>query len=140
MNVHEAAILEFPFVEAPPTKKAQSRLSKAWDLLNRMREATAKEGALVPVILVAKCFDLSRTRIDEICRDGRLRRVEVDGHVFITEDSIVSFAKVERKNGRPLKLMDECDRVGTNRACWNAAVEAGREMMQSRRQVKANKT
>jgi hypothetical protein len=102
---------EFPFVEALP-KREKSKLVKAWELLGHLREATEREGALVPVMLGAKCLDLSRTRIDSICADGRLRRVEVDGHIFITESSIVEFAKTERKNGRPLTTssptMREC--------------------------------
>lgn len=89
-------------MEALP-KREKTRLARAWELLGHLREATEREGALVPVMLAAKCFDLSRSRIDSICQDGRLRRVEVDGHVFITEASMIEFAQVERKNGRPLK-------------------------------------
>lgn len=93
---------EFSFVEGL-TKREKSKLVKAWELLGHLREAMDREGVLVPVMLGAKCLDLSRSRIDDICRDGRLRRVEVDGHVFLTEQSIVEFAKTERKTGRPVK-------------------------------------
>jgi hypothetical protein len=99
----EAAVSEFPFVESLP-KREKSKLAKVWDLLSEMKAATEEQGQLVPVNLTCKLLDLSRSRIDTICSDGRLRRVKVCDHVFITENSIVEFARVERKNGRPLKI------------------------------------
>jgi len=111
-------------------KREKSKLAKVWDLVKQLRAATEEEGALIPVMLAAKCLDLSRTRIDDICRDGRLRRVTVDGHVFITEKSIVEFAKVERKNGRPLgRFLDASagDFKTAAGAAWSAAREVAVE-------------
>ncbi len=97
------AVAEFPFVEKLP-KREKSRLAKAWDLFERMKAETAVHGQLVPLVLTAKLLNVGPSRIDQFVRDDRLTRVEIDGHVFITENSIVEFAKIERKNGRPLKL------------------------------------
>lgn len=75
----------------------------AWDLFNRMSEIQKREGMLVPVMLAAKVLNVSRTRIDQLVEAGSLNRIEVDGHVFLTENSVVAFAKTERKAGRPSK-------------------------------------
>jgi len=99
----EAAMTEFPFVEALP-KREKSKLAEVWDTLKAMKVAVATEGQLVPVNLTCKLLDLSRTRVDELCADGRLRRVKIADHVFITENSIVELARVERKTGRPLNV------------------------------------
>jgi len=42
----------------------------------------------------------------------------LDGHPFITEDSIVDYAKSERKPGRPIKICREAEEVGTG--SWKA--------------------
>lgn len=101
--MHEAAISEFPFVEALP-KREKSKLAKAWDLFKEIKAVSATEGVLLPVNLTCRLLDLSRTRIDELCTDGRLRRIKIAEHVYITENSILEHARDERKNGRPLKL------------------------------------
>ena len=98
-----AAITEFPFVEALP-KREKSKLSRVWDILKEMKAATDAQGQLVPVNLTCKLLDVGRTRVDQFCAEGRLIRVEVAGHVFITENSIVELAKSERKHGRPLNI------------------------------------
>jgi len=102
-SVFEATVNEFPFVEQLP-KRQKTKLVQVWELVQQMSEVIKTEGALLPPMLVAKALDLSRTRIDELCQDGRLKRMTIDGHVFITENSLVAFAKEERKNGRPLNL------------------------------------
>lgn len=117
------AIPEFPFVAALP-KREKSKLAKAWDLMRQIRHYTDEDGSLVPVMLAAKCLDLSRSRIDSICADGRLRRVEIDGHVFITENSILEFGAMERKNGRPLK-------APTLAETWAESRKFGSEVVQS---------
>lgn len=110
----EAEAIEFPFCSALP-KKEKSKLAKCWELLQHLSDAQAKDGALVPVMLAAKCLDVSRTRIDQLCSADLLKRVDVDGHVFVTEASIVGFARQERKTGRPCKIpttVRECLKAG----------------------------
>lgn len=97
----EVASLEFPFVaEMPKTKKRL--LADFWDMFDTIKEITETEGNLIPVILTCKLLDISRTRVDQLCADGRLKRHEVEGHVFILGNSIVEFAKNDRRRvGRP---------------------------------------
>ncbi len=97
----EAAICECPFVEGLP-KREKSKLARAWELVATVNAVAKAEGYPYPLMLAAKCLGVSRTRIDELVGEGRLKRVEIDGHVFITENSLVEFAKRERKNGRPV--------------------------------------
>jgi hypothetical protein len=99
----EALAPEFGFVDGLP-KREKSKLARVWDLLKQMKVASEKEGQLVPVNLTCKLLDVSRTRIDQFCERGSLRRVEVAGHVFITEQSIIECAREERKVGRPLNV------------------------------------
>lgn len=96
----DAAITEFPFVDALP-KREKSRLARTWELIRVMSAVTEKEGQLVPVMLAAKCLGYSRSSVDDAVLNGHLKRVDIDGHVFITENSIVEFAKKERRMGRP---------------------------------------
>jgi len=122
----DATATEFPFVEALP-KREKSKLAKVWEMLAEFSDAQKREGALVPVMLAARVLDLSRTRIDQICEDGRLRRVVVDGHVFISEASILSFARSCRVHGRPRKAS----------FTFREALESSREMVKEYSSKKA---
>lgn len=117
----EAEALEFPFTATMP-KREKSRLVKCWELLQRMKQISATEGDLVPLMMGAKLLGLSRSRVDDLVRDGRLKRYDIDGHVFLTENSIVECAKVERKHGRPFKV------PATTSECWKASMEYAREI------------
>jgi len=124
----EAVALEFDF---PPVRldRRRSRIARVVHLVKRLRATMDKEGTLIPLILAAKALDVGRTRMDELISDGRLKRVEVDGHVFVTESSVVDYAHEERKNGRPLKNLDE-------RLTWSASLKMSREMVAEARQKK----
>lgn len=119
----EAEALEFPFTATMP-KREKSKLVKCWELLQRMKAISATEGDLVPLMMGAKLLGLSRSRVDDLVRDGRLKRYDIDGHVFLTENSIVECAKVERRNGRPLKT------ISSNSEMWKASMEYAREVVQ----------
>jgi len=118
----EAAALEFDFVSALP-KRDKSRLVKCWEFAQEIARISETEGDLLPVSFACKLLNLSRSRIDQFVLDGRLKRFDVDGHVFISSNSIVECAKIERKNGRPLK-------VPTVREVWKASRETARESFQ----------
>lgn len=98
-----AAAIEFPFVEKLP-KREKSRIQKAWDLVSALNKAQQEKGNLIPYGLAAKVLGVSATRITELRRLGTLDSVEIDGHVFVSEHSLIAFAKSERKAGRPPKL------------------------------------
>jgi len=117
----EAEALEFPFTASMP-KREKSKLAKCWELLQRMKAISATEGDLVPLMMGAKLLGVSRSRIDQLVTDGRLKRYNIDGHVFLTENSIVECAKAERKAGRPLKPLSSRSEM------WKASMEFAREV------------
>jgi hypothetical protein len=123
--MHVAEAIEFPFGEGMQ-KREKSRLVKVWDRLQELKSIAEEKGAIVPAVFAAKLLGVSKQRIDVLMNDGRLERVDVDAHPFITERSIVEFAKSERKSGRPLKT------PSTNREMWDASKSAAKEMMRKR--------
>jgi len=124
----EAVALEFNF---PPVAldRRRGRISRVLHLFKRLNAVMDQEGVLIPLMLAAKALDVSRTRMDELVTEGRLKRVEVDGHVFLTENSVVDYAHDERKNGRPLKLVD-------SRVPWRDCVVAARGLASTGREKK----
>jgi hypothetical protein len=104
--VQEIAASEFPFVEALP-KREKSRAVKRWEALREYQELCERHGVLVPQSAVAEVLDLSHQRVSQIVVDGRLIAVRFHGHTFITHASLLEFAKMERKPGRPWKVPGE---------------------------------
>jgi hypothetical protein len=80
------------------------------------------KGTVVPPVLAAKLLGISRQRVWELANDGKLERIEFEGHSFISENSIVALAKTERKAGRPFKIPE------TVKECWVAARGQAKEM------------
>lgn len=124
----DAVALEFDF---PPLAldNRRSRIARVVHLFKCFSAVMDKEGVLIPLMLGAKALDVSRTRMDELVSEGRLKRIEVDGHVFLTENSMVEYAKEERKNGRPLKLID-------SQRAWRDSVVGARDMVSAAREKK----
>lgn len=85
-------------------KREKSKLVRLWDMVFQMLDENSEQGMLLPVMTAGKLLNLSRTRIDQLCKEGRLCRVVIDNHVFIGSKSIKAFADLERKTGRPLKV------------------------------------
>jgi len=107
-QMSEAIALEFDFPEVTADRQ-RSTLARVWELRRKWRDVESREGSMIPCMLAAKVLDVSRSRVDQLVGEGRLKRVEVDGHVFISEDSIVALAKEERRVGRPVKKITERD-------------------------------
>lgn len=100
---------EFPFVEEMP-KREKSSWAKLWDEFEQLRAVVRVDGALVPDVAAALLLDVSNVRIEQFCDDGRLKRVMFHGRRYVTENSLVEFAKIERKNGRPLISLENCSK------------------------------
>ena len=98
---------EFPFVADMP-KREKTRLAKVWDAFAAMRATIAEDGIPVAFKAAATLLEVSPQRVDELCQSGRLKRVEFGGHRYVTEKSLVEFARSERKAGRPQKVIDQC--------------------------------
>lgn len=114
----DSAVCEFPFVEGLPVRE-KSRIGKAWDIVVHMREAQAQHGLLIPERLAARLAGVSWQRIEQLSKAERLKCVRIDGHPFITEDSLVAWLKSDRKTGRPRKA------VASVADCAKVAFEVG---------------
>ena len=109
----EATVSEFPFVaELPRAEKRQAK--SLWDRFRDLSKLAETNGVLVPPSLAAALLDISKQRVHQLMVDGKLERIEFEGHPFITENSIVALAKTERKAGRPFRIpetMTDCAKV-----------------------------
>jgi hypothetical protein len=121
VQMSEAAAIDFPFVAGLP-KRERSRFQKLQDEFAKVKAIVAEKGMIVPSRLASKLLGVSQPRIDQLMDAGILERVELDGHPYVTEASIVAFANTERKAGRPPKLP-------TIKEAWEMSVEHGREMV-----------
>jgi len=99
----EAQAIEFPFVAAMP-KREKSGFVKVWDHFQELKAVTAQKGMIVPVHMAACLLGVSHQRVSQFLDDGRLEPIEIRGHRYVAESSLVEFCKVERKNGRPVNL------------------------------------
>lgn len=95
--------VEFPFVEDLP-KREKGRTQKAIDVLATIKALTNEKGVLIPPTLAKHILGVSLQRIGQLMDLGTLERVYIEGRPFITEESFVTYAKSERKAGRPPKV------------------------------------
>jgi hypothetical protein len=89
-------------VETIP-KREKSRLRTIWDCFQEQRRIQAEKGILVAYPIAASLLAVSVTRVDELARAGTIERYDFQGHRFVTELSLLAYAKTERKAGRPPK-------------------------------------
>lgn len=123
--MQDTATLDFPFVADLP-KREKSKIARFWDDLEEFRAVVRERGTIVPVTLVAKILGVSRTRVYELIKSGRLEPVELDGHMYVGYNSLEAWAKAEHKVGRPLKAT-------TTGEAWKVALEYGRETIEKKR-------
>lgn len=116
MGMSEAAIMgEFPFVAEMP-KRERSRYAQMKEQFAAVKAIVEEKGMIVPVQLAAKMAGLSNQRIRQLIDSDRLEVVRLDGHVYVTEDSLVELLSSERKAGRPSKFMQEAEEKGPLKA------------------------
>lgn len=117
-------VAEFPFVSAVTRKRANP---EAWEALKALKAASQSGGAWVPAGLAAAMLGVSKERLYKLMEEGTLTGEKYHGHLFFSEDSLVSYAKSERKAGRPPKVQTI---VGSIKASlkWSAGVRKGGEM------------
>jgi hypothetical protein len=120
--MHVAEAIDFPFVEGMP-KREKSRVAQLWDRLQELKAITDEKGAILPAGFASKLVGVSKQRVNDLMKAGRLERVEVDGHPFVTERSIVEYAKSERKAGRPVSAPK------TNKELWAISKAHAKEMV-----------
>jgi hypothetical protein len=122
----EAVATDFPFVAELP-KREKSKVVKVWESFQELSRVSAVEGMLIPQAFAAKVLDVSRQRVYELSGEGRLKVVLVNGHKFVTEKSVIDYAKSERKAGRPVtRLQAIADERGLKqlKSVWKLSREA----------------
>lgn len=97
--------MDFPFVAEMP-KRERSKVATLWDRFQRLKEITDEKGMLLPPAFCAKLLGVCRQRVYVLMDEGRLEKVEVDGHTFVTEESFIAWCRAEHKNGRPTKIQN----------------------------------
>jgi Helix-turn-helix domain len=103
-TVDDVSTLDFPFVSSLP-KREKTKVKTLWDSLVEFRALIEQHGPPVSHSLAAKLLGVSRQRVYELCKEGRFIEISSpDGRSVITANSLVEFAKQERKAGRPTKL------------------------------------
>jgi len=112
--------LEFPFVNGIP-KREKSRLGKLWEFFEEVQRVTAQRGTLLPFSFAAELVGVSRQRLHQLAEDGRVDFVEIHGRRLVTQSWVESFARQERKSGRPAKPMKNF----RLRAAVSLGIEAG---------------
>lgn len=117
----KAQATEFPFMETLP-KGEKGKIAKVWDQLNAVRAAMDEKGLMLPQHLVAELLGVSRQRICQFIDEDRLEVVTVAGDRYITEKSFLEFARIERKNGRPVKAPSNAD-------LWKASMATAKEIV-----------
>lgn len=114
-QMFEAQTMDFPFVAEMP-KRERSKVATLWDRFNQLKAITEEKGMLLPPAFCAQLLGVSRQRIYVLMDEGRLEKIEVDSHTFVTEASFIEWCKAEHKNGRPTKLQNatfgDCVRMG----------------------------
>ena len=102
----EAQALDLPFVADLP-KREKSKVVRVWEAFQELTRISETEGIPIPQSFAARILDVSPQRVCDLANEGRLTVVQVNGTRFVTENSVVAYAKSERKAGRPLgKVLD----------------------------------
>lgn len=124
-TMFEAVATDFPFVAEMP-KREKSRLVKAWETFQEISRIAETEGTLIPQVFAAKVLDLSTQRISQLCNEGKLKVVVVGSNRFVTEKSVLDWARGEHKAGRPLKVTE-------SKTPWRDAARMAREIQAENR-------
>ena len=93
---------EFPVAAGfPPAPK--SRFVRLCEDLQELAAVVADKGLFLSQSKTARLLGVSTSRVGQFVDEGRLDVVIVDGTRYVTGASLKAFAKIERKNGRPIK-------------------------------------
>jgi hypothetical protein len=114
-------VAELPWGAAMPARK-QSKWLRFIDRYRAYKRLRERHGDLVPQVFAAKFAGVSKQRIGSLCDAGNLVRVYFEGHAFITEDSLVAWARSDRKTGDRYSEM-------SRRQIWKMSVEASAEIV-----------
>lgn len=124
-HMWNAEQFDLSFVASLP-KRERSRWEKVWDGYQEWKRVCAEKGALLPISLAAQIANVSRQRMYELCEGKQVERTYLLGHAYVTEESLLDWARSERKAGRPLPGM-------SRREMWKRSLQAARETVGTRK-------
>jgi hypothetical protein len=127
----ELTITEFPFVAEIP-KREKTKVAKIWDQFQELARVQKEHGIVISQTMASKMLNISSQRVGQFLDEGRLQFVEMDGIRFVTEKSIIEFAKMERKNGRPPGRIEEAAGKG-NVALAQEAFRCAKEVLEEQK-------
>jgi hypothetical protein len=99
----EADAMPFPFLAEVP-KTTSPKVQRIQSAAKAIMSVIERDGAIIPRDMVAGLVGVSRQRVHQMIEKGAFVQVEIEGHPFITEASLTSWLKEERKGGRPRKV------------------------------------
>jgi len=102
-QMFEAQTIDFPFVAEMP-KRERSKVATLWDRFQQLKSITEEKGMLLPVVFCAKLLGVSRQRVYVLLDEGKMERIDLDGQMFVTEESFIAWCRAEHKAGRPTQL------------------------------------
>ena len=102
----ESSTMELPFMADVPKRvtSSKSKMEIAICAVREMKQLVEKHGMLIPSIIASEVLGVSKTRVYELLKTGQLTPVRYGNYTYVTEDSLITFAKTERKAGRPPKM------------------------------------
>lgn len=98
----------FPVVEEKLGRWARWRI---------FREAMEREGPMIPRAMLPLLLDVSKQRVEQLVREGRIATVQVHNCQLVPYASLEAYLADERRSGRPVRenTLREAIRRGTGR-------------------------
>jgi len=94
---------EFPFVKELPFRSGRRARSPSCGT-DEIAAVEQRKGKLIQVSFAADLMSVHRSRVHQLMDVGKLEKVEVNGHPYVTVQSVVAYCETERKAGRPPKV------------------------------------
>lgn len=83
---------------------SKSKMDIAICAVREMKALVEKHGMLIPSVIASEVLGVTKARVYQLMETGQLTPIRYGNYSYVTEDSLISYAKTERKAGRPHKL------------------------------------
>ena len=113
-------------VGSPTTQKKSCGLRGILADMREFKRLAKLQGGLVPQSAAATALGISRQRIHQLVAEGTLSHWTFYGMKWLSENEVVSFAKLHRGEG-------ENQYRPSAKQMWKAAREGGKEFVKGRR-------
>jgi hypothetical protein len=113
-------------VGSPATPKKSFGLRGILEDMKEFKRISKLQGGLVPQSAAATALGISRQRVHQLVTEGTLSHWTFYGMKWLSENELVSFAKLHRGEG-------ENQYRPSAKEMWKAAREGGKEFVKGRR-------